>query len=328
MRNRRTVVHDYVDSPTPGGSIEDSFRASSMPGLSSLLVVPLHAHDRVLGAVTFAMRTGGRRHDPSYRTLAEEFASRVALAVDNAAAYQRVRQAVGARDETLAIVSHDLRNPLSAIRMCMSALQEVPPPSAETTADLLGSVQEATALMSRIIQDLLDVASMDSGRLSLERQIESIGPLLGRVEAMFRVVADDRGIALILEHTGLEGLPRVNIDAERVEQVLANLLNNALKFTDAGGIVRIAAISAPGKITVTVSDTGPGIAPEDLPHIFDRFWHGRRRTKIRSTGLGLAISRGIVQAHGGRIWAESTPGQGTTVSFELPAATPQGAYGE
>jgi two-component system sensor histidine kinase GlrK len=138
-------------------------------------------------------------------------------------------------------------------------------------------------------------------------------------------VADERGIALILERSGLDALPRVNIDAERIEQVLANLLNNALKFTDAGGIVRISAISGPGKITVTVSDTGPGIAPDDLPHIFDRFWHGRRRTKIRSTGLGLAISRGIIQAHGGRIWAESKLGQGTTVSFDLPAASSSGA---
>jgi signal transduction histidine kinase len=173
----------------------------------------------------------------------------------------------------------------------------------------------------------LDVASIDAGRLSLERQRLPLGPLLDRVESAFRGVADERGIALVLEHTGLAELPETDVDADRIMQVLGNLLNNALKFTDAGGIVRLSAAATDGGVIVSVSDTGPGISPEDLPHIFDRFWHGRRRTKIRSTGLGLAICRGIIQAHGGRIWAESTVGHGTTLSFVLPAAGPSAVKG-
>ena len=147
------------------------------------------AHDRVLGAVTLAMSARGRQHNASYQTLAEVFAARIALAVDSAALYQRTRLAVGARDETLAVVSHDLRNPLSAISMCVGALLETPPPSTETTTELLGSIQESTTLMSRIIQDLLDVANIDAGRLSLERRRQSLRDVLERAESMFRGVA-------------------------------------------------------------------------------------------------------------------------------------------
>jgi PAS domain S-box-containing protein len=324
MQHRRTLLlpDGLGDGPSDTPWVDSSRDAARALKLRSLLIVPLVAHDHVLGAVSFAMTAGGRRHDASYRALAEEFAVRIASAVDNAALYQRTRQAVGARDETLAVVSHDLRNPLSAVAMCVSALRETPPPSAETMADLLGSVQESTTLMSRIIQDLLDVASIDAGRLSLDRRLVSLRPVLEHAEAMFRGVADEHGIALVLEHAALDALPKPDIDAERILQVLGNLLHNAVKFTDPGGIVRISSAAPAGKVIVAVSDTGPGISPEDLPHIFDRFWHGRRRTKIRSTGLGLAISRGIIHAHGGRIWAESTLGHGTAVSFELPVAPP------
>ncbi len=182
------------------------------------------------------------RHDASYVASAEAFGVRVALAVDSAALYQRARRAIGARDEALAVVSHDLRNPLSAIGLCVNALRESPPPSADVMNDLLGTVAESATLMKRIIQDLLDVASIDAGRLSLERRRQALPPVLDLAYGMFREAAADAGVALELDRQGFDRLPEANIDAERILQVLANLLNNALKFTDAGGSVTVSAV--------------------------------------------------------------------------------------
>jgi signal transduction histidine kinase len=273
------------------------------------------------------MAPGGRTHDQSYVALAEAFGVRVGLAVDSAAIYQRARRAIGARDEALAVVSHDLRNPLSAIALCVTALRESPPPGADVMADLLGTVAESATLMKRIIQDLLDVASIDAGRLSLERRLQALAPVLERACGMFREAAADAGVSLELDRQGLDRLPAAGIDAERILQVLATLLNNALKFTDPGGAVTMRAVAQPDRITVTVSDTGAGITPADLPNVFDRFWHGRRSAKIRSTGLGLAIARGIIEAHGGRILVQSELGRGSTFSFDLPAS-PTGPAGQ
>jgi signal transduction histidine kinase len=174
--------------------------------------------------------------------------------------------------------------------------------------------------MKRIIQDLLDVASIDAGRLSLERRLQALPPVLERAYGMFREAAVDAGVSLELDRQGFDRFPEVSIDAERILQTLANLLNNALKFTDVGGSVIVSAVAQAGRVTVVVKDTGVGIAPADLPNIFDRFWHGRRRAKIRSTGLGLAIARGIIEAHGGRILVQSELGRGSTFSFDMPAS--------
>lgn len=325
MRTRQPVL--VVDGTVPGsvGEVHSSADAGERSALraGSLLVVPLEAHGQVVGAATFAMAPGGRKFDQSYRALAEAFGVRVALAVDSAALYQRARRAIGARDEALAVVSHDLRNPLSAIALCVNALRESPPPTADVMVDLLGTVAESTTLMRRIIQDLLDVASIDAGRLSLERHRQSLVPVVEQAEAMFRGAAADCGVSLVLDRAALDGLPEVNIDTQRILQVLANLLHNALKFTEGGGSVHVRAAANADRITLSVSDTGAGIVAADLPHIFDRFWHGRRSTKIRSTGLGLAIARGIVEAHGGHIRAESGPGRGTTFAVDLPIAGDQ-----
>jgi signal transduction histidine kinase len=266
--------------------------------------------------MTFAMEHGARRHDASYRALAEQLAVRVALAVDGASLYQRTRRAVGARDEVLAVVSHDLRNPLSAIKMCVGALRDESPLDAETSQELLGTVHESATLMTRIIQDLLDVASIDAGQLSIDRRLQSLPPILAKAVAMFDSVAIEHQITLTAETD--PSLPELRVDADRIIQVLANLLHNACKFTPAGGFIRVATDERDGVVQILVSDTGPGIARDHLPRVFDRFWHDRGSSTIRSTGLGLAIARGIVEAHGGRIWVDSTPGEGSTFTFTLP----------
>jgi signal transduction histidine kinase len=221
------------------------------------------------------------------------------------------------RDEILGIVSHDLRNPLSAISMCARALEEDIGARDPRALEVASTIHEAANLMHRLISDLLDVASIDAGRLSIESKPSDIVIAIVQAAEVFERTAAEREVTLAIDVP--DDLPTVEADAERVVQVLSNLLGNALKFTQPGGRVTLRAQTDGPDITVSVADTGCGISSADLPRVFDRFWHSRGSSKARGTGLGLAISRGIITAHGGRIWAESEVGKGSTFHFTLPA---------
>ncbi|NUQ20890.1 MAG: HAMP domain-containing histidine kinase, partial [Gemmatimonadaceae bacterium] len=231
------------------------------------------------------------------------------------AAEQRALRALRARAEVLGIVSHDLRNPLSAIGMCARALDAAT--TLESSArEAVHTINQATEWMQRMIHDLLDVTNIEAGHLSIERREEDMVILLFRAIEMFQPIADERGIALAAEVP--PHLPKVFLDAERILQVLSNLLGNSIKFVGGGGSVTLRAVKEHGAVHVSVADDGPGIPAEELPHVFDRFWHSRRPSSPRGSGLGLAIAKGIVDAHRGRIWIESVVGEGTTVHLTLP----------
>jgi PAS domain S-box-containing protein len=285
--------------------------------ISSLLVVPLVARDAAIGALTLA-RTSGRPYDDADLAVAGDFATRAALAIDSARLYGTAQRATHARDEVLGVVSHDLRNPLSAISMCARALRETPPTEAADREHLANVILESAEWMHRLIQDLLDVAAIEAGRLSVERRAEPVEPIGQRLAGMFERSAAERGIALDVT-MGAE-LPAVYGDAERILQVLANLVGNALKFTEPGGQVQVRAGASDGEVVFAVRDTGPGIPAEHVSHLFELYWHARRAARSRGSGYGLAIARGIVQAHGGRIWVDSVVGEGSTFSFTLPTA--------
>ena len=232
---------------------------------------------------------------------------------------ERMRKAANARDEVMALVSHDLRNPLSTMSMCLSALHDDPPPTPDMAHGLVMLAEEAALLMSRMIQDLLDIASIDAGQLSIERTKQAIGPTLEQAVEMHRPISAEQEIALVMDlQPGLEE-HMLMIDRERIVQALSNLIANGCKFTRAGGSVTVSAVPLPDAVQVTVRDTGRGIPVDAIPHVFDRFWHARRGAAQRSTGLGLAIVRGIIEAHGGRIWVESTVGEGSAFHFTLPS---------
>jgi PAS domain S-box-containing protein len=233
-----------------------------------------------------------------------------------------LRAAVAARDQVLAVVSHDLRNPLSAIKMCTAALEASLPAETTVAGPLLATIRESTDWMQRIIQDLLDVASLDAGRLSLHRGTQSIERLLDHAVELFRPLADEHGIGLDAGYAR-ENLPDVVVDGERILQVLSNLIGNACKFTPRGGRVSIGVTREGTGVRVWVRDTGCGIEPAHLERVFDRFWHASDAGQVRSTGLGLAIAKGIVEAHGGRIWVESARHRGSTFSFTLPSGLPE-----
>ncbi|HEX6965258.1 MAG TPA: ATP-binding protein [Gemmatimonadaceae bacterium] len=289
----------------------------------SYMVVPLRARGHALGAIALITTNHEAPYTASDLAFAEALARRAAVAVDNARLYGVAQRATTARDEILGIVSHDLRNPLSAILMCASALQESLSSADESVSYLVQTVKESGEWMNRLIQDLLDIANIETGHLSLERRAEPVQPVLEQLESLFAAGAADGGINLVVDVA--PQTPHIYADRERILQVLANLVANARKFTPAGGEIRILA-NVDGAdarfVRFTVCDTGCGIPSEFLPHLFDRFWHARRSAKERGTGLGLAISKGIVEAHGGTIGVESEVGVGSTFSFRVPAAPP------
>ena len=287
----------------------------------SMMIVPLVARGRTLGVITFASTQSGRRYGPADLVLAEGLAGRAALSIDNARLYRESQQSSQARDEVLAVVSHDLRNPLNVIGLGASALlkhlpEEGPAAAWRKQAEL---IRRSADRAVHLIEDLLDVAKIEAGRLVGQRVPEEVVPLLDEAIELHRPLAEARGLVLVLERESEAGLPRVLVERNRVLQVFSNLIGNALRFTPSGGRITVKAKRKDeGTVCVSVKDTGTGIAPEHVPHLFDRFWQAKEGRE--GAGLGLTISKGIIEAHGGQLWVESTPGQGSTFSFTLPVA--------
>jgi signal transduction histidine kinase len=247
----------------------------------------------------------------------QELARRASLAVDNALLYLEAQRATRARDEVLAVVAHDLRNPLGTIHMASSYLLEQS--MEEPARRQLEIVHRSAARMNQMIQDLLDITRIESGRLALDLIDASPAPLLHEAWQMLEPLARARNLALRLEAEPT--LPRVRMDAARVLQVISNLVGNALKFTPAGGEVSIHAEALDDEVRISVRDTGPGITPDRLPHVFGRFWQADPKDR-RGIGMGLSIAQGLVEGHGGRIWVESQPGEGSIFRFTLRRALP------
>lgn len=285
-------------------------------GAHSLMSVPLVAAGRTLGALTVFLVDPKRTFGPDARGLVEKFALPVSLAMINASLYGTAQRANLARDEVLGVVSHDLRNPLSAIAMCARVLRDTPPADPAPRAELLGTISESVETMNRLIQDLVDVASIERGQLSLERGPTSPARIIDRAAQMFRVEAESHGIQLTRDTA--PGVPDVNADEGRLVQVLANLLRNAIKFTPDGGRIDLRAGMQDGAVRFSVADTGKGIDPALHQRIFDRYWHASAGARKGGTGLGLSIAKGIVEAHGGKLTVDSTPGVGSTFTFTLP----------
>lgn len=228
-------------------------------------------------------------------------------------AREQAEHATRIRDELLAIVAHDLRSPLNTILLTVQSLLAG---SSGERSRPLGIIRRAAESMERLIRDLLDL-SLRSGRFSVERSRVDIDDLCHVSVELFGAEARTRGIAL---HCRVEpGLPIVRGDPHRLAQLLSNLIGNALKFTQAPGEVAIVATRCEEGVRISVEDDGPGIHPEHLPHLFEPFWQGGGESGS-GTGLGLSIARSIAEAHGGRIWADSTLGEGTRVHLVLPAS--------
>lgn len=288
-------------------------------GGRSALFVPVPRRGRSFALITLVSTQLGRTYDAADLGLATRIGEQAGLAVDNAMLYAQAQAATEVRDELLAIVSHDLRSPLTAITTSASLAQKLLTREAteETRARLaktLPTILRSAERMNRLIVDLLDLASIRAARLKVERRPVEVAGLIEDTLEGFRVIAEEKGVQLAGE---TEHDEQVNCDRDRVLQILANLVGNAIKFTPGGGSVTLRAQVSRHEMVFAVQDTGPGIPADKLPHLFERFWQDDTHQQ-RGVGLGLSIAKGLTEAHGGRIWVESTPGVGTIFRFTLP----------
>jgi CheY-like chemotaxis protein len=242
----------------------------------------------------------------------------IAEAEDAARNQTFLEEAVRSRDDVLSVVAHDLQNPINVISIAANTLLQrlTDTPSRRSIERIIRSAQRA----ERLLRDLLEVNAIEAGTFALESgQVEPAALILSASESRHALAAD----ASVIIATDLSpGLPPIEADEERLLEVLENLIGNSIKFTSPGGIVTVGATQKAGEVLLWVRDSGSGIPAEQLPHIFNRFWLAKR-TERRGSGFGLAICKGIVEAHGGKIWADSELGVGTTIYFTIPAALPR-----
>ena len=226
----------------------------------------------------------------------------------------RLEDLFDARRELVAWASHDLRTPLAAIRAMIEAVED----GIATPDQYIEALAEQTSRLGSLVDDLFELARIDAGVLTLELRETS---LAGLVDSCVRGLYAEAGRRNVRLETRLDGAPSVRCAPDQVERILLNLLSNALRHTPSDGAIAVLVEPASDQVRVSVEDSGEGMAPEALRRVFDRFWRADPARSPGSSGLGLAIARGLVEAQGGRIWAENRPGGGARISFTLPAAS-------
>jgi PAS domain S-box-containing protein len=283
----------------------------------SLMVLPLTAREELLGVLVMATSDSARRFGPKDLLLGEELARRCTLSLENSRLYRQAREAVRAREEILGVVTHDLRNPLHTIQLATSMLHDANQERRANNVKWLEIINRSADGMEHMIEDLLDISSIDAGRFAIAPADHDVSSMILTVCDTFQPLATRQSIELDCRIE--PELSTVWIDSHQIHRVFSNLIGNALKFTPAGGTILLHAERAENEVRFSVSDSGPGIPPTDLPHVFDRYWQARKGDR-RGAGLGLTIARGIVEQHRGRIWVESEPGKGATFCFTVPLA--------
>ena len=321
-RRKPMEIPDLRDAP-----LDPHLRALADDGWRSLVAVPMLREDRIVGAMVVRRHTPGRFPEQIHDLLAT-FASQSALALTNAQLYRQLERQSAAlevasqhKSDFLASMSHELRTPLNAIIGFSEVLLErMFGELNERQDEYLRDIWSSGKHLLELLNDILDLSKIEAGQMVLNRSEFDVGESLEYCLSLVRERAIKQRIVLSLEVEPEVGL--LNADRLRVRQVVLNLLSNAVKFTPDGGRVQVRASMRDQDLVVTVADTGPGVAAEDRQRIFDSFQQGTRHTEqVEGTGLGLTLSKQIVELHGGRIWIDSEPGNGSTFGFALPAGS-------
>ncbi len=330
LRSGRSELMAAVPDPALLADDGEAARARRLRevGVTSYMIVPLVARDQTLGAITLVSAESGYRYTPADLALAEDLARRAAVAVDNARLYQEAQEAIGLRDQFLSIASHELRTPVTAIKGYAELLlrrQERGRLTPERLADALRAIDDTSDRLERLTQDLLDVSRSRMGQLLLRPQPLDLAALVRTVTSRYRDRLDQRHRLRV----DLQTNPcPVVADPDRIEQVLANLLENAAKYSPDGGEIGVTLSRDDDGVVLAVRDPGIGVPPDALEAIFAPFGRAPNATQrqLPGLGLGLYICREIIERHGGHIWAESVgEGHGTTMRLWLPVRSVDGA---
>ncbi len=317
---RRQLEQEELFTPDP-----ERTRLLKVLGAESLITAPMVARGRVIGGVTFAYSGSGRRYEEGDLSLVQDLASRAAVAVENARLFREAQEANSAKDRFLALVSHELRNPLATLSLAVRALhaQRHTPEAMEHTLEV---IDRSLALQSRLVEDLLDLSRVHRGTMNLKLEEIPFDEVVRSAVEDRREEVERGGIRLDLE-VGEDVI--IDGDFDRLEQVVANLLTNSVKYTPRDGAIRVSLSVKEGRAVLVVADTGSGIAPDVLPHVFEMFRQGEppaSQAGWHGLGIGLALVKSIVERHRGEVRAQSDgPGKGSRFTVELPLA--KGAAG-
>jgi signal transduction histidine kinase len=328
MRTRRSEVIPHVTDEMLRAAARDPENLDTLRqlGIGSLMVVPLIARDEVLGAITFVGASTGHQYTEDDLDLAEDLAARGATAIDNALLFRAAERARAEAEEAnrakslfLTTMSHELRTPLNAIAGYAELLEmEIKGPLNEEQRDQVARIQTNQRHLLGLVNAVLDFAKLSAGRMELRLEPVLIEEVLDAVEPMVAPLAAKKGLAYPHECSGAGVV--AHADREKVEQILVNLLTNAVKFTASDGRIDLACTVEGEQVVVRVRDTGIGVAAEHLESIFEPFVQvrdGLTRTE-EGTGLGLAISRSLAREMGGALEVQSQPGEGSTFVLRLP----------
>jgi signal transduction histidine kinase len=291
-------------------SVTDETEELAALGVRSAVRVPMLVRGKPTGVLSVLIADDSRRFVADDLPALEALADRVALALENARLYELAVSAKRARDEMMSMVSHDLRNSLNAIGFIATELAR------QNGSPLATQIRSAATLADRLLADLGAMFVIESGALVLGRVTESIDSIMNEVADLFRPLAEARAVRLraVMEKKGLTAF----VDRYRMVQAVSNVVANAVEISQDGGQVDLAVTQVGDHVEVAVSDTGPGIAPDEVDQLFDRHRWGNDGRRRASVGLGLVISKEYVEAHGGRIRVQNRPGSGSTFIIAIP----------
>ena len=297
----------------------DAIAVPGLPGVRcrTMIALPLAADGETIGVLAVCDKSDGfNADDEGFLAL---YASQAAFAIRNSQLYEHTKSLDRLKSEFVAVVSHEIRTPLTSVKGAVELLSDsVYFKNTDQQAKLLSIAHANSERLLVLINDILDFSKLESASLPMSLERQSLGSVVEQAAHDLRTVFEEHGIELQVEVPS--DLPDLHIDAGRVTQVVTNLLSNAIKFSPQGGVIHIAAALWEGAVRVSVRDHGEGIAPQNLPKLFRKFSQidSSATRRAGGAGLGLVICKGIVEQHGGRIWVESTPGEGSTFQFTLP----------